>query len=365
MNVKFEDKSKSWKITYGKRNPVTGKYENTSWKGYPTKAAAERAYKDIVLYVEDRIRRKVIPTWECLIDSYLKACEAKGLAKKTIYNADKNLRAATKRWNGRLVDSITTDEIRNLVVVTYADSSESHRKAILKFIRLAFEHAVENDFVTRNPAPQLKFKIGKKLKSVLTYEQVKTLLAKAKAHSWEWYPHVLVALFTGMRSGELYSLTWDKVDFEVNHIKVDRSWNNKDGFKSTKSGDDRIVDMAPELSTFLKALKLQSGHSSFVLPRIGRWDKGEQARELRNFLTAIGLPPVRFHDLRATWATLLLSRGVEPVKVMAMGGWRNMDTMMRYIREAGIDIRNCAAVLKMHDSAATTGQVLMLHAQQS
>jgi integrase len=163
-----------------------------------------------------------------------------------------------------------------------------------------------------------------------------------------------------MRSGELYALTWDKVDFEVARIRVDRNWNNKDGFKGTKSGDDRNVDMAPELVTLLKDLKLKTAHTGFVLPRLGRWDKGEQARELQLFLGAIGIPPVRFHDLRATWATLMLSRGVESVKVMSMGGWRGMDTMMRYVREAGIDIKGITHGLKIHDPAVKTGQLVKL-----
>ncbi len=360
MNIKFHEKSQMWVLTYGKRHPVTKKYINTAWR-YSTEAAAKRAYKDIVLHVEGLIRTDLVPTWENLVSSYLKACEAKGLAKKTIYNADKNLKAATmSRWAARLVDTITTDEIRTLIAVDFAGGSESYRKAILKFVRLAFEHAVESGHLSRNPSPQMKFKIGKKLKTVLTYEQTKILLAKAKAHDWEWYPHVLTALYTGMRSGELYALTWDNIDFEVGLLKISQSWNNKDGFKSPKNGESRIVDMAPELGSFLKVLKLQTGASGFVLPRIGRWDKGEQARELRNFLVAIGLPPVRFHDLRATWATLMLSRGVEPVKVMAMGGWHNMDTMMRYVREAGIDVKDSAAVLKIHDSQASVGKVLQL-----
>ena len=117
----------------------------------------------------------------------------------------------------------------------------------------------------------------------------------------------------------LYALTWDKVNLEQRLIKVDSSWNNKSGFKDTKSGDDRIVEIAPELVFILKNLKMQSFDSPFVLPRIDKWDKGEQARELRMFLNGLGLPRIRFHDLRATWATMMLSNGIPPIKVMSMG----------------------------------------------
>jgi integrase len=53
----------------------------------------------------------------------------------------------------------------------------------------------------------------------------------------------------------------------------------------------------------------------------------------------LGLPPIKFHDLRATWATLMLSKGVEPIKVMIMGGWKDLKTMQIYIRKAGVDIK--------------------------
>jgi integrase len=82
-----------------------------------------------------------------------------------------------------------------------------------------------------------------------------------------------------------------------------------------------------------------SAHSEFVLPRIRAWDKGDQARELRMFLMGMGLPAIRFHDLRATWATILLSKGVPPIKVMIAGGWKDIKTLMIYMRKAGVEIQ--------------------------
>jgi integrase len=154
-----------------------------------------------------------------------------------------------------------------------------------------------------------------------------------------------VALYTGLRNGEIYALTWDKVNLEERQVLVNCSWNSMNGFKSTKSGDDRIVEIPKPLLPVLKELKLQSIGSNFVLPRLSRWDKGEQARELRFFLKSIGLPEIRFHDLRASWATLLLGKGVAPSKVMSMGGWKDMDTMMIYMRKAGINIKDSTSVL--------------------
>jgi integrase len=219
---------------------------------------------------------------------------------------------------------------------------------------------VELGAIMRNPTPDLRFKIGDKLKKVLTEEQVKIFLTRAKEMDVEWYPIWVTAVYTGMRNGELFALTWDKVNLNERLILVNTSWNNKDGFKSTKSGDDRIVEIAPNLVELFKQLKLQSNGSPYVLPRVRYWDDGAQARELRMFLMGIGLPPIRFHDLRATWATLLLSKGVEPIKVMKVGGWKDMKTMMIYVRKAGVDIRGMSDVLNLHDPSLESAQVIRL-----
>ena len=114
--------------------------------------------------------------------------------------------------------------------------------------------------------------------------------------------------------------------------------DKKNGFKETKSGDDRIVEIAESLMPLMEEL-YRSKINEFVLPRLENWGMNEQARILRAFLTEINLPSVRFHDLRASWATVMLSKGVEPIKVMSMGGWRDLKTMQIYIRKSGINIQ--------------------------
>ena len=205
----------------------------------------------------------------------------------------------------------------------------------------------------------IKFKIGDKIKAVLSEDQAKFLLAKAKELKWDWYYHYALALYTGMRNGELYALTWDKIDFDQRTILVNCSWNSVDGLKCTKSGDDRRIEIAQPLIPILRELKCHWTGSDHVLPRSNKWDKGEQSRELRMFLQGIGMQPVRFHDLRASWATLLLSKGVVPIMVMKMGGWKDIETMMIYARKAGVDIKGATDCLNLQSDVGAT--ILKLH----
>jgi integrase len=80
-------------------------------------------------------------------------------------------------------------------------------------------------------------------------------------------------------------------------------------------------------------------HGSCLFPRFWEWDIGQQAQVLRMFCIEIGVPSVRFHTLRACFATHLISRGVPSATIMKICGWKELKTMERYVRLAGIDER--------------------------
>ncbi len=154
---------------------------------------------------------------------------------------------------------------------------------MLKYIRAVFNYSVECGAITRNPNPTMKFRIGDKIKSVLTENEVRILLNKEHEVNSGWYYHWILAIYTGMRNGEIYALRWNNVNFDNRLILVNCAWNNKDGFKDTKLDDDRMLEITSNLLSILKELKLKTFDSIYVLPKIDKWDAGEQARELRFF----------------------------------------------------------------------------------
>lgn len=346
MSIKYDEKTKSYTVRHSKRHPITRQPYPMLRKNIKSKVEAERVYRELVIAVDAKLKAKIVPTWSKTLDLYFESLGLESLTQKTVYNRDKVLRKHTiDEWGPKLIDEIKTPDILALLNKNFSENAESHKKFFVKCVRSVFEFALNQGHVGRNPTPLLKFKVNDKIRSVLDENQIVTLLRRAQEVNWEWYPHYAVAVYTGMRNGEIYALSWDKVDLEKRLIRVDLSWSDKGGFKSTKSGDDRILEIPMPLVPVLQELKLQSAGNEFVLPRILRWDKGDQARYLRLFLQSIGLPQMRFHDLRASWATLLLGKGVPPSKVMAQGGWKDMDTMMIYMRKAGIDIKGSTSVL--------------------
>jgi integrase len=298
-----------------------------------------------------------------LLPNFYQSLRDRDLAEATIENYKLCLDAHTlKRWGNRPIDEILPDEIRTLVKVDLADRSRSHQKSMRKFLNGVFTYAVEAGHLHRNPVPFMQFRIGAKLRQVFNETQANMFLGNAKNFNHEWYPIWATAIYTGMRNEELYALRWQNVDLENRKIYVRETWTKKGGFQDlTKNGEDRVVEIAPPLLTIFKELKIKNADSTFVLPRIDAWDGGRQAEILRIFLAALNLPLITFHDLRGTWTTIMLSRGVPPVKVMKMGGWKTMQTMLKhYVRASGIDIKGITDDLVLHDPSSSEGKLIEL-----
>ncbi len=339
MGIKYDEVKKYYIVTYSRRHPVTKKSRNLRRQGIKTRREAEKAYKDLIIKLNEKFNESTHPYWPEVVKKFLIYFANRGVAKNTLINYKSSLEAHTfSKWGRVRINEITTSEIRDLILDDLSHFSEAHRKSMLKFIRAVFRYAIEEDIVHRDPTPKLKFKTGEKIKKVLKESEMKLFLKEAKRRNHQWFPIWALACFTGMRNGELYALRWDRVDLTRRMMVISSSWTKENGYKETKSGDDRIVEIARSLMPIMNDL-YRNRKDEFVLPRPRDWTTGCQAHVLKIFLSEINLPLVRFHDLRASWATIMLTKGVEPIRVMSMGGWKDLKTMQVYIRKSGIHIQ--------------------------
>jgi integrase len=264
-------------------------------------------------------------------------------------------------WSDRELKTLTREDVFS--VVYSEDNREAltphSRKTLLKCIKRVFQLAMEEGLIHRNPAVGVKVSVPEADQKVLTNEEVKIFLREAKATNHRFYPMWAMALFTGMRSGELFALLWTDIDFDTRMISVKRQWTSKDGTTSTKTRRSRLVPISDELLTFLKEQKLKS-QGEYVLPRSQEWENGEQALVTREFCQAIGVTPVKFHDLRATFITNLLARGESLARVMAMVGHSQIKTTNVYLRLAGVDVKGGTDKLGYEIPTIQTASVLQL-----
>jgi integrase len=129
---------------------------------------------------------------------------------------------------------------------------------------------------------------------------------------------LMMAVLTGMRQGELFGLKWTDIDWINNQVHVKRTYNaliNGGRFCDPKSRTSRRkIDLAPGVVSELRKWKLACPKSEFdlVFPN----DKGNPENQ-SNFLrrrfypawVSADLAKIRFHDLRHTYASLLLDKG--------------------------------------------------------
>ena len=259
----------------------------------------------------------------------------------TVINYEKQLnKSVNPHWKEIEVSEITRNDVLTLVFEKLGDSLNMNSKRwVLDMVRRLFQMAVEDGVIDRNPAMGIKVKVPEVDQKVLTNSEVEILLREAKICQHRFYPVWVLALLTGMRSGELFALKWTDVDLEAKTISVNKQWTNKSGFGPTKTRKNRIVPISSDLLKFLKKLKFESQENDFVLPRLGEWENGMQAEVLREFCGAIGITPVKFHDLRATFITNLLSRGESLARVMSIVGHTQLKTTNCYLRKAGVDVQ--------------------------
>jgi integrase len=349
-----QETDKTYTVTYSKRPgrqqyPNISDYSPVSMKRIliDSKVDAKRIYDELVVLVNKKIEQRCVPTWSKMINTVIVEKKQKGENPNSVDSFEAVLCKWTSRWLSMPVTSITKQEAHKLVTHDLIAVNDGHRRYITQCMRTVFRYAVDQGHLTINPTPLLTRRQKSKISAVMTEEQTQKLLHEALSLRSDWYYHWTLAVYTGLRNGELYALAWDDISLDENKITVRHSWVPGVGMKDTKSGDDRIVPISEHLMSTLKEMYLYTGGKGFVLPRLPEWDKGEQARHLRMFMMGIGLKPMRFHDLRATWATMLLSKGVPPATVMAMGGWKDIGTMLIYTRKAGIDVKNATNCLDL------------------
>lgn len=345
--IKYHPTKEIYKVISCARHPITRQSVTKPKKRTPDGkriTSLQLALKCKGVY-DEKLREQLFgerfPYYVDVAKEALERMVLDGIGKNTIYNYESSLRKYTfNRWKSKRINEITSMDIYQIFDENLSSWSDHHKKSMRKYIKYIFSFAVEREYVGTNPMPRIKCKVSKKLTTVLTQKEIVILIDRAVELGWIYKEIVYLAVMLGLRSGELKALKWICIDFDTGTITVKYSMLRDGTLKETKTGEDRKLPMTKPVRKFLLKLKEKTGQSEYVLPRVESWMKGEQARELRSFLREIGLPEIRFHDLRASWATMLLVNGLEPVKLMALGGWKELKTLDHYVRLAGVHVKD-------------------------
>jgi integrase len=230
------------------------------------------------------------------------------------------------------------------------DVPPARRRQAALVLTNALRHAVRLKMIPPAPTAEVtKPKLAEREMRVLTDDEAKVFLAAARRS--RHYALFALAVATGMRRGELLALHWPDVDFDAGTVTVRRTLvmvGQEFILKEPKTKASRRTISVPAF-----ALDALHEHRKEMVAR-GFTDKavfcncrGGFIREynlLRNsfqpILARAGLPKLRFHDLRHTHATALLSKG-HPIKAVSQRLGHS---------DVGITLRVYAHVLSTDDA---------------
>lgn len=201
------------------------------------------------------------------------------------------------------------------------DLQPSSARMVYETLSNILGSAVADERIPKNPA------IGASLPSApaspflpLETEQVRSIAAAMTEHI---RAAVVVAAGTGLRQGELFGLTGDRVAFLKRELRVDRQLYTPGAgspfFKPPKSANSyRTVSLSPIVVTALSAhIEAHgTGRDGLVFHTGGRpIGRAMASKYIRTAATAAGLAGHTWHDLRHHHASVLLSEGVSPALV--------------------------------------------------
>lgn len=323
---------------------VTGKYKYKWFSGYSGKKEAEADLPKKLMEVAAGAHREKSGTFGEYMEQWLETKQTQ--VRPDTYRSYKWLvsKHIIPKLGKLQLEKLTPAQLQVFYAkLAQGDKPLSNRSIQYAhtLIKEALDRALKWGMVVRNVAeavdpPRAERNHGE------TWSPEQTVEFLSLAAGTKYWVAFEIAIYTGMRKGEILALRWRDVDLDNAVAHVTRSLTFVDGkpvFQAPKTERSRrAVALPHELVTSLKrhkaqqaAVRLQMRQAyvdhDLVVPRL----TGEPLHPKTlddtwyRLLKKSGLPKIRFHDLRHTHASLLLQQGVHPKIVSERLGHSNVN----------------------------------------
>ena len=248
-----------------------------------------------------------------------------------------------------------------------ADATVKNYKQVCSQV---FRFAIKNRVVEFNPAEfaELPKAVPKSERRALSETERNWIVDLPSEHRAK--RPAMIAMFCGLRRGEMTALTWSDINFEKNEITVNKSFDFKASeVKAPKSAAGiRIVPMPQVLSDYLKkeprtsiyvCCSAQNKMMTDVAWRrlidsllddleLLHGTNEEKKNKHTPKATVHTLPPFGWHDLRHTYATILFESGVDPLTAQYLLGHSSPETTMNIYTHLS-NAQKSRSIVKLND----------------
>lgn len=228
-------------------------------------------------------------------------------------------------------------------------------RGIHSMLHEALGAAQQASIIPKNPTEEIDApKFSYKPKQVLTNKQLDQFMEVIQKDD-VWHGFFYTELTTGLRRGEICGLKWTDFDENDGTLKVRRTIHQEKGGKLTAwdtktAAGTRTIILPPSTVELLQERK-KSAMSEWIFPDPLRPEQPIRPNtaygRMKALLKDAGLPSIRFHDLRHTFATHALTSGVD-VKTLSgiLGHTRSAFTLDTYTHTTGDMQRRAAEIVE-------------------
>lgn len=317
----FRKRGKYWSYTVDAgRHPVTGKRVQKVEGHFATKRDAEKACAAFVTEFE-RGNVAVTASKDTLgafMKEYLETTLRNEIERTTYEGKVAIMHNHIMPKIGNLkLQKITPMDLQKFINALQEEGfNPGTIRNIMRLVNQTLRTATEWGFVTKNVSVYAK-KPTYKAKKHTVWSKAEWDTFIEHCQESRFFPFYLIALNSGLRPGEILSLSWDHVNFKQKYIRVERTviYTKQGGIEikdSPKNDSSRRNVTIPEfVVNYLKKYKLEQAPNNLdlVVPGI-KSDivyNSTLNQSMKEDIKKAGVPLITAHELRHTHATYLLS----------------------------------------------------------
>lgn len=278
------------------------------------------------------LENKKKPTFKEGLDIYLHYSEI----NKRSHKSDLSMAKRLKFFFGNIdLTEVTPTMIENFkqYLRLELELKNSSINRYLEALSKMFNLCIADGLLSKNPLENVKKMLEENYKIRVLAKEEETILFVFLDERLK--PIVTFALKTGARKSEILTLKWLNIDFKGNYIEL----------LHTKSGKKRKIPISKTLREILLEIKKTStSEYVFVNPRTNK-PYTDIKKAFRTALKKAGIENFVFHDLRHTFATRLIEKGVDIVVVKELLGHADISTTMIYTHSDAIRKQNAIDVI--------------------
>ena len=338
---------------------LTGLEARINKKGFKTKKAAQRAYRQAVVDFEQGTQRNKYMnlTYLQVYHEWLEAY------KNTV--RESTLKSRMKLFELNILPIFGKIRINMISGNHLQDAINKWHKQFSTYKRVynlcikVLDFAQKRGYIQKNPSYQVivptnkvtydfeKQKHGKQYYSKDELKQLMSALETMKTKKWLCFFRILA--FGGLRRGEALALTYGDIDFKNGLIRINKTLsqghNNRLKVELPKDGDPRTVSIDPITLNIIKEWRLEQrknligfGYNAmsndqllFSKYKNNTWlDPSAPRNALVRICEAHGLELIKIHGFRHTHVTLLMEAGIPYTDIMDRMGHSELDVTKIY-----------------------------------